>query len=235
MFAIATAELRMLVRNRLVAFCAILLPLGFGAFLLFSPAGAGTASYVATLSVMIMVAMGVYITATTTIAARRQTLFLKRLRSGSISDAKIIFGLLSPIVLINIVQVAVVLTVLSITESVPENILLLALAVILAEVMFAGFALATAGITTSPEHAQVTTLPLFFITIGVAVWVLFTGTDDLGWVKRALPGGGIGELIGVSYGAEFTGPIIALIAPSLAWAYLAIFAARSMFKWEPRA
>jgi ABC-2 type transport system permease protein len=230
------AELRMLLRNRLVAACAILIPLALGVLLIVqAPEGAGTAAVIATLQVLIMIAMGVYVTATTTLAARRQTLMLKRLRSGSISDLRIVTGLMVPVVLVSVVQVALVLTVLSVTSGAPANAALLIIAVVLAEVMFVGFALATAGVTNSPEHAQVTTLPLFFLTVGVAMWVLFTGTEELGWVKRALPGGGIAELIGASWsGAEVT-QLAALVLPSVGWAVIALYFAKTMFRWEPRA
>lgn len=236
MSTLVLAELRMLLRNRLVAACAILIPLGFGALLIFTrPGGDGGAAVIATLQILIMVAMGVYVTATTTLAARRQTLMLKRMRSGAMSDLSIVTGLLVPILLVSVVQIALILAVLSATAGAPANAALLVVAILLTEVMFAGFALATAGVTNSPEHAQVTTLPLFFLTVGVAYWVMFTGTAELGWLKRALPGGGLAELIGVAWsGAEVT-QLAALILPSIGWAVLAVFFARSMFRWEPRA
>jgi len=235
MFAIATSELRMLVRNRLVAACAILIPLALGAYFVFSGVEGGTAVS-AVLVVMIMIAMGVYVTATTTLAARRQTLFLKRLRSGAASDGSIIGGLVAPIVAISIVQVGAILAILAVTaDEKPQSIALVILGVLLAEVMFAGLALATAGITNSPEHAQVTTLPLFFATLGVSMWVVFTGVEELAWVKRALPGGGITELIIAGWTGSDIQNLFVLVAPSLAWAILAIFAARAMFRWEPRA
>jgi ABC-2 type transport system permease protein len=230
------AELRMLLRNRLVAACAILIPLALGVLLIFqAPEGGGAAAVIATLQILIMIAMGVYVTATTTLAARRQTLMLKRLRSGSMSDLRIVTGLLVPILLVSVVQVALVLTVLSVTSGAPANAALLIVAVILAEVMFAGFALATAGVTNSPEHAQVTTLPLFFLTVGIAMWVLFTGTEEFGWLKRALPGGGIAELIGASWSGVEVTQLAALVLPSVGWAVLALYFAKTMFRWEPRA
>ena len=236
MSTLVLAELRMLLRNRLVAACAILIPLAFGAFLVFTrPGGGGGAGVIATLQVMIMAAMGVYVTATTTLAARRQTLMLKRLRSGSMSDVSIVVGLLVPILLVSVVQIAIILTVLSITAAAPANAALLIVAILLTEVMFAGFALATAGVTNSPEHAQVTTLPLFFGTVGVAYWVIFTGTAELTWLKRALPGGGIAELIGAAWSGTEVTQLAALILPSVGWAVIALYVARTMFRWEPRA
>jgi|LIDZ01.1.fsa_nt_gi ABC-2 type transport system permease protein len=237
MLSLIQSELRMLVRNRLVAVCAILIPLGFGAFLIFSPPG-GPADQaggtIATLQILIMVAMGVYVTGTTTLAARRQTLMLKRLRSGAASDTTIIAGLVLPVVIVSVVQIAVILAILSATSSAPENAPLLILAVLLTELMFVGFALATAGVTNSPEHAQVTTLPLFFLVLGVAFWVMFTGTEELGWLKRALPGGGLAELIGVAWNGGDLSNVVSLIVPSVAWAALAAYFARTMFRWEPR-
>lgn len=61
--------------------------------------------------------------------------------------------------------------------------------------MMVALALATAGLTNSPEHAQVTTLPVSLLVIAVASWVGIAGTEDLTWLKRALPGGSATELI----------------------------------------
>jgi len=235
MFSIAIAEFRMLLRNKLVAACAVLIPLAFGAFFLFTGNPNGT-STVAVLQIMIMILMGVYVTATTTLAARRQTLFLKRLRSGAVSDTSIIGGLVLPIMIVSTVQVGIVLAVLALTADVPPvHAWLLVVAVLAAEVMFTGFALATAGFTNSPEHAQVTTLPLFFAVLGIAFWVVFTGTEELAWVKRALPGGGLTELVLTAWDGGDLGNLAVLILPSIAWAAIAVYAARTMFKWEPRA
>lgn len=235
MFAIAISEFRMLIRNRLVAASAILIPLAFGVFFIFSGNEGGT-PVSAVIIIVIMIAMGVYVTTTTTLAARRQTLFLKRLRSGVVSDPKIIVGLVAPIVLISIVQVTAILVALSVsTGPAPAQPLLVALGIVLAEIMFAGLALATAGVTNSPEHAQVTTLPVFFASMGAAFWVVFTGVEELAVVKRALPGGGIAELVLSGWSGLAIDNLAVLVLPSLAWAVAAVFVARVMFRWEPRA
>ncbi len=237
MFAIARAELRMLVRNRLVAACAILIPLGLAAVFLFQGRGASGGGFTAVLQVMVMVSMGVYVTATTTLAARRQTLFLKRLRSGAASDSTIIAGLVAPIVVISLVQVAVVLGVLAVVVDAPAVPWLVVLAVVVIEALFAALALATAGVTNSPEHAQVTTIPLFFVALGASLWILLTGTEELGLVKRLLPGGAPAELLSLGWGGG-DGDLSAvplLLAISVAWVVIGVVAARTMFRWEPRA
>lgn len=237
MFAIARSELRMLIRNRLVAACAVLIPLGLGAVFLFQ--GLGSAGVVAAvLQVIVMIAMGVYVTATTTLAARRQTLFLKRLRSGAASDGTIIAGLVLPIVVISLVQVFIVLGVLAATSTFPVQPWLVVIAVLVTEALFTALALATAGVTNSPEHAQVTTLPVFFVALGVAVWVVFSAGDVSGilqWVQRVLPGGATAELIVLGWAGGDLSAVPLLIAISLAWVAVSVFVARSMFRWEPRA
>ena len=235
MISIAVSELRMLLRNRLVAALAIGIPLVFGAFfIVMRPADAGV-PFAATLQIVIMLGMGVYVTATTTLASRRQNLFLKRLRSGAVSDPAIIAGLVIPIALVGLVQVAIIMVGLSLSaSSAPVHPWLLVLVALLVDLMFVGFALATAGITNSPEHAQVTTIPLFFVSIGVPFWVAVTGTDDLGLLKNALPGGAIPELMATAWDGGDLGRAALLLLPTLAWTAVAFVAAKIMFRWEPR-
>lgn len=223
----------MLVRNKLVAACAIAFPLGLGAFFVFS--GNDGAAVTAALSVVLMVLMGVYLTATTTLAARRQNLFLKRLRSGAVSDGAILGGLVLPIVVVSLIQVTIVLVALAVTgDQAPEGVVLVIAGVVLTQIMFAGLALATAGVTDSPEHAQVTTLPVFLVTMGASFWVIFTGVEEFAWAKRALPGGGVAELIVSGWsGAPIDNPLV-LILPSVGWAVASLLFARAMFRWEPR-
>nr|WP_300141045.1 ABC transporter permease [Propionicimonas sp.] len=234
MIAIAQAEARMLLRNRLVAATAVLVPVVFAAVLIFTQDNFGGASIVAALLVIVVAALGVYITATTTLAARRQNLFLKRLRSTTASDTSILTGLLAPIVLINLVQFAVILTALAFTGTSPQNIPMLIVGVLAAEALFLGFALCTAGVTNSPEHAQVTTLPIFFLTFGVAFWIALTGTADLALVKRLIPGGAAAELIIEAWNGIDTGDAISLLLPTLAWVLVTFVISTQLFKWEPR-
>lgn len=236
MNAIATAELRMLVRNRLVAICAILVPLALGAVFLVNVKPDGAISLLVSLQLMVMMGMGVYVTATTTLAARRQTLFLKRLRSGAVSDSSIIGGLIGPIILVNLVQIAAILVAVGFAaQTLPPNAWLLVVTVLALEIMFAGFALATAGVTNSPEHAQVTTLPIFFLSIGVPFWVALTGTEGLGFLKQWLPGGSVPQLMELAWEGGDASGAVWLILPMLVWAAVAVVAARVMFRWEPRA
>ncbi|MFF5264389.1 hypothetical protein ACFY4C_36160 [Actinomadura viridis] len=101
--------------------------------------------------------------------------------------------------------------------------------------MMIGLGLATAGLTNSPEHAQVTTLPVSIGTISVASWVGISGTEELALLKRLLPGGSATELaVNAWNGGVPVADSLILLAPTLAWVVVAIALASRLFRWEPR-
>ena len=140
-------------------------------------------------------AFGLYTTTVTTLAARRQNLFLKRLRSTAASDTGILFGLLLPVAVISLVQVAVILDRAGRWSPAPDNILLLAAAVVATVIMMLGLALATGGSDELPrarpgDHAARQPRRHRW-----PVWVGITGTEELTLLKRLLPGGSATELV----------------------------------------
>ena len=180
-------------------------------------------------------AFGLYATAVTTLASRRQNLFLKRLRSTAESDAGILAGLLLPVLVLAVVQVTAILTALAVVAGGPANVALLVVAILATLAMMIGLALATAGLTNSPEHAQVTTLPVTLGLIAVTTWVGISGTENLAWLKRLLPGGAATELIMNAWngGVAVTDSLL-LLAPTLGWVVIAVNLATRLFRWEPR-
>ncbi|QCP08737.1 ABC transporter permease [Micrococcus luteus] len=235
MFAIARSEMTQLVRNRLVAASSLFIPLAFSAVLIFNRENFGGTPVTAALILVTVTAMGTYITATTTLASRRQNLFLKRLRSTSAKDASILSGLVLPIALVNLVQAGVIVAILSVVGTPPVGVVAVVAAVVVLELMFVGAAIATAGLTNSPDHAQVTTLPLFVVALGAAMWVGLTGTEELAGVKRLLPGGAVTELIVEGWDGMVLHEAVSLLLPSLAFVVAAFAMAKSTFRWEPRA
>lgn len=180
-------------------------------------------------------AFGLYTTAVTTLASRRQNLFLKRLRSAAAGDASILTGPVLPLCVLALVQIGAILTVLSVVTGPPDNIALLVVGVLATVAMMLGLALATAGLTNSPEHAQVTTLPISLGVIAVASYVGISGTEELTLLKRLLPGGAATELVSDAWngGAPLKDSLI-LLAPTLAWVVVAVVVAARLFRWEPR-
>ncbi|SDL34463.1 ABC transporter permease [Microbacterium azadirachtae] len=238
-FTIAASELKQITRNRSVLIGATAIPLGTSALLILGrdnyrdfPTGLGFAVGVMMVSIA---ALGLYVTAVTTLAARRETLFLKRLRSTAAGDASILTGLLAPSVLISAIQVTIVLGVHAwITEG-PADPFLLALSGVLLIVLMLALALATVGVTRSPEHAQITTLPITLGAIGLAMWIGLTGPDDLPLVKALLPTGATTQLnINAWNGGTPLDQNLLLLLPTLGWITAALLMTKVTFHWEPR-
>ncbi|MGN9813391.1 ABC transporter permease [Micromonospora sp. BQ11] len=238
MLSIASSELIQIFRNRLVLITSLIMPVAVCVFFIRQHetfAAIGSLGYIAAVVMFTVAAFGLYATAVTTLASRRQNLFLKRLRSTAASDARIIAGLLLPVVVLAAVQVAAILTALAVVAGKPANVALLVVATIATLAMMIGLALATAGLTNSPEHAQVTTLPVSLGVIAVATWVGITGTEDLAWLKRLLPGGAATQLtVNAWNGGVAVTDSLLLLAPTLAWVAIAVNLATRLFRWEPR-
>lgn len=195
----------------------------------------GSLGYIAAVIVFTIAAFSLYATTVTTLAARRQTLFLKRLRSTAAGDATILSALVLPVSTLAVIQVASILAVFGVVGDRPAQVATLAVAVAAVFVMMLAFGVATAGFTRSPEHAQVTTLPLALGTVIVASWVGISGTESLPVVKRLLPGGAATELIVDAWNVGVPlDDALRLLAPTVAWALVAVILATRLFRWEPR-
>jgi len=238
MLSIALSELIQIFRNRLVLVTSLILPVAISAFFIYQHetfAKLGSLGYIAAVVVFTVGAFGLYTTTVTTLASRRQNLFLKRLRSTASSDASILSGLVLPVTVIAVVQVAAIMAVLAAVTGEPNNVLLLVAAIVATLVMMLGLGLATAGLTNSPEHAQVTTLPVSLGVIAVASWVGISGTEELTLLKRLLPGGSATELVVNAWnGGVAVSDSLLLLAPTLAWVVVALALASRLFRWEPR-
>ena len=238
MLTIARGELIQIFRNRLVLVTALVLPAALSAFFITKHdvfTGVGSLGYIATLALFFVAGIGLYTTSVTTLASRRQNLFLKRLRSTAAGDAGILGGLLLPITVLSVVQIAVILGALAAVTSTPADPLLLVAAVVSVVAMMVALGLATAGLTNSPEHAQVTTLPVSVGVLAVAGWVGVTGTGDLTLLKRLLPGGSATELVLNAWngGVPLVDSLV-LFGPTVAWVVVAVALAMRLFRWEPR-
>ncbi|XVV15523.1 hypothetical protein ACQP2X_14620 [Actinoplanes sp. CA-131856] len=238
MYAIARSELVQIFRNRLVLVTSLIIPVAVSAFFIYRHeefAQAATLGYIAAIVMFTVGAFGLYASTVTTLASRRQNLFLKRLRSTAAGDAGILAGLVAPATVIALIQLAGILTAFGVVAGRPDNIPLLILAVLGTVAMMIALALATAGVTNSPEHAQVTTLPVSLGVIAVASWVGITGTESQELLKRLLPGGAATELMLNAWnGGVALSDSLLLLAPTFAWVVIAVSFARRMFRWEPR-
>ena len=181
-----------------------------------------------------VLAFGLYTTAVTTLASRRQNLFLKRLRSTAAGDADILIGLVLPVTVIALVQVVAILVVLGAVAGKPAQVPLLIVAILATMAMMVALALATAGVTNSPEHAQVTTLPVSLGIIAVASWVGITGTEDLAPLKGPPRRRCHRVVVNAWNGGTDLADSLPLLAPTLGWVVVAAVMAARLFRWEPR-
>lgn len=238
MLDIARSEIVQIFRNRLVLVTGLLIPVVVSGLVIYRRqefADLGSLGSIAALVVFTVLALGLYTTAVTTLASRRQNLFLKRLRSTAAADTDILTGLVMPVSLIALVQVFAILAVLGVVATTPAQIPLLVVAVLATAAMMLALALATAGLTNSPEHAQVTTLPISLVVIAVSSWVGITGTEDFALLKRVLPGGSATQLIINAWNGGV--PVVEslpLLATTWGWVVVAVALARRYFRWEPR-
>lgn len=238
MLLIARSELLQILRNRSVLVTGLIMPFAASAFFIVRRDAfedIGSLGYIAAVIVLTIAAFSLYTTTVTTLAARRQTLFLKRLRSTAASDTSILSGLVLPVSTISIGQAASILAVFGAVSGRPGHAAVLVVAVAAAFVMMLAFGIATAGFTRSPEHAQVTTLPLALGTPVLASWIGISGTESLTVVKRLLPGGAATELIVDAWnGGVALDDALTLLVPTIAWVVVAAALAVKLFRWEPR-
>ena len=156
---LARAEARILIRNRLVAATGVLLPLLMGLFIASTNTDGAWGNIVA-MQLVLMLLFCVYATATTSLAARKRQLVLKRLRSGELSDAEILAGLLAPLFVLALAQLVIlILCTVAFGAPLPSRPWLLVPALALGALMSATLALATAAFTASAELAQITVTP----------------------------------------------------------------------------
>ncbi|HEX6342056.1 ABC transporter permease [Umezawaea sp.] len=228
--ALSRTELTLLLRNKTAASLALAMPLLLGALLLVNDTSDWTLTI--TLQLVMMLGFTVYTTVTTSLVARRQDLYLKRLRTGEASDRVVVLGLLVPATALGLAQAVVLLGISRAAGApLPDRPLLLVLAVVGGAAMCCAAGVVTSGITSTPELAQITTAPFFFALFGGALWTWASDTVD----HRMLlvPGGQIAELVKAALGGA-TDNVVPATASLAAWTAIGAALAVRHFRWEPR-
>lgn len=238
---LCATELRLIARNRTTAAMAVGLPLAIGAYLVVQQPDFGLAATavwptLVTLQILALLGFTVYITTTSAFAARRQSLFLKRIRSGESSDAAIVAGVALPTVLLAVFQLGVLMSATAFAgASAPRVPLLLVLAVAGGLGMCCAAGILTSCLTDSAEHAQFTTAPFFFALLAGGV-VVARAAGDASLLQLAIPGGAVAELVHLAFHARSPWPSGALVPLGMLAAWIAVpaVAARRLFRWAPR-
>ncbi|WP_434995227.1 hypothetical protein [Arthrobacter sp. Ld5] len=236
--SIALMELRIIFRNKTVLAGAVLMPIAmavyffyFGAEQMVDPS---STAVMAGLTLMAVALLGVYLTATTTMATRREELFLKRLRSGESSDAVIWLGMLVPIVALVAGQLAVIAVGFGMAGmDAPARPLVVLGAVLGFLALCATAGMLTSIYTPSAAAAQITTLPFFAVVFASFFWTAFD--DGFETLSRLTPGGALQALLMTGWGAtDLDLTVAGAAAALLAWIVVPYLIAASRFRWEKR-
>lgn len=236
---VAKREMQMILRNKTVSISAIVIPLALSAFIVLRPnSGMGTpAVAVVMISIVAMYngIFSVYFTLTTTMTTRREDLYLKRLRTSSMSDGAIISAIVLPVLGIAVFQTLIVAAGLVWVGTVPPtSALLFGLAMVGLVAMSVTAALLTANFTPSASAAQITVMPFMLVFLGTMFWAQFA-VEGMARYAQVTPGGSFYVVLQASYegGAVAGDTWLALIA-LFAWAALFGYLASTTMKWEKR-
>lgn len=235
--SIARAEAKITFRNKTVLTGALIIPLVFGAFYVITGSGgeAFTTLQVVML-VTLMSVMGVYLTATTTLATRREELFLKRLRSGESSDGSIFIGMLLPSIVLVLLQLAIVLVAFfSRGATLPAQPLLLLAGILLLIAMCASCGLVTSIYTPSAAAAQITVMPFFLLVLGTAIWTVALPGGDFRTLQLLSPGGALATVVAQAWQsspawADYLPALVVLLVWTLLFGYYGV----KKFRWDKR-
>ncbi len=241
--ALATAEIRLLVRNRTAAVSSLILPIAFGVFFAFSfdPGATGLWGTIVAVQIVMTFTMGVYITITQAVVARWQSRVLKRLRTSSLSDRGVLLAVTGPAVAIALVHLALYALIDAVLGAPAPDPVPLLVAVVGGFAVCVTAAFVTTIVTPSPERAQITTLPLFFVMFGAAFVLPIVPVDSPWQALVLVPGASMGQLVQLGFsGATWAPGLLGLpaILPGLVslvvWSVVfAVIATRS-FRWDPR-
>src|SRR4051794_21425923 len=250
--ALASAEIRLLLRNRTAVVSSVLLPVA----LLGSVAAIDVSNglqldgptFIAS-AIGIALIMVVYYNLATTFVARREELVLQRMRTGELTDGEVLFGTAVPTLLVTVMQILVVgIGVVALGKwSAPVDVVLPLLALVGGGALMVVLAAATTSFTRTVEAAQFTTLPLVVAaTFCSGLLVQLSGfPEQAAQVFRFLPLTPVIELsrlglVGETWsghavdtaGAWAAAPVpLAVLA---GWLVVGVVVARRVFRWAPR-
>jgi ABC-2 type transport system permease protein len=250
--ALASAEIRLLLRNRTAAVNSLL-----GPVLLLGSVGAITVSNGGELDGPSLIASAIAITLilvayynlVTTFVARREDLVLQRMRTGELTDAEVLLGTAVPTLLVTVVQILVVgVGVVALGKwSPPVDVVLPLTALLGGGALMVLLAAVSTSFTRTVESAQFTTLPLVLAAMMLSgLLVPLSGfPEPVAQVFRLLPLTPVIELsrlglVGETWnghavdtaGAWAAAPVpLAVLA---GWLVVGAVLARLVFRWAPR-
>jgi ABC-type multidrug transport system permease subunit len=234
---IAGAEVTLLRRNALTLALGVVLPVALGLLILWAEADTGRAGQGAAVGLMLatLLTLTAHVSATTTLAARRQQSVLRRLRLSGASDLAILAGTVSPSAILTVAQTVVLLAVVGVVGGLDRVAAVpLLLAVVAGTAVACALATLTAAFTSAPELAQLTTTPFGLAFLGGALWAVQTPPGEVTWPMLTLPGAAVIQLARIAWHVPGSGGLPAAVVPLALWALAATVVACRVFTWDLR-
>ncbi|MFD0022818.1 ABC transporter permease [Streptomyces sp. NPDC058382] len=244
--ALGRAELTLLARNRTAVFVALIMPAAMvmamkSAFAKIDLAGTGltVAGAALTGAIGTVLIQAIYMNMSAAYVARREELVLKRLRTGEVTDGEILAGTALPSAALALAQTAVIVVAGTAFFGLgaPERPEMLLFGLLLSVVLLTALAAATSVITRTVQTAQLTTLPLFLVSlVGSGLFVpLEVFPDRLASACELLPLTGAMTLIRAGWlGGADGAELLRAALTGLVWTVVAVFAVKQWFRWDPR-
>ncbi|MFI9052620.1 ABC transporter permease [Streptomyces sp. NPDC053427] len=244
--ALGRSELMLLGRNRTALFMSLVMPIGM-AFAMrqavrqmpLKDSGLTVGTVLLPGAIGFVLLFAVYSNLTNAFVVRREELVLKRLRSGELSDAEVLAGTALPTVVIALAQCVLLAACggLMMDAELPQTPLLVVAGVVIGLVTVVALAAASAGITRTAESAQLTVMPLMFVSMAGSGMIvpLDVLPERLAEVLELLPLSPVMGLVrdGWTGGAD-PGETLKRLVIGLVWIALGVLAVKRGFRWEPR-
>ncbi|WP_431995145.1 ABC transporter permease [Streptomyces griseoflavus] len=246
MTALARAELTLLGRAKGTLFAALFVPLVLpvsareaAGEMDLAEAGLTIGTVVLPAAIGFSLLFAVYSALVGSLVARREELVLKRLRTGELRDAEILAGSALPAAATGLVQSLLLAAgcFVLLDMAAPPAVYLSVLGLLLGLVMCVGLAAVTASFTRTSESAQVTPMPLMFLSVMASGMMvpLEILPDKIAAVCELLPLTPVMTLVRGGFTGDLSsGEALGATAVALAWIAFTVFAVRGWFRWEPR-
>ncbi|SNS41589.1 ABC transporter permease [Rhodococcoides kyotonense] len=249
---LSRSEFTLLIRNRVLLFNALIMPLLFPIVILVIGRDDGLPDTVVSgaleVFALFLLVFLVYYNLLSAYATRRDELVLKRLRTGEATDNQILLGPAVPsFALTAILTIVLTVIIAALGGGLPVNPVLFVAGLGGGAAMFAALALITSSFTRNAEAAQITSLPVILIAMAGTGFLRGIVPESLDRVLDLTPMAAVLDLVNLGWlgttdpesapltVVETFSPAVMPLVVVAAWIVGSIVIAKTHFRWEPRA
>jgi ABC-2 type transport system permease protein len=249
---LSRSEFTLLVRNRVLLFNALVMPLLFPIVILVIGRNNGLPDTVVSgaleVFALFLLVFLVYYNLLSAYATRRDELVLKRLRTGEATDNQILLGPAVPsFALTVILTIALTAVIALLGGGLPVNPVLFVAGLGGGAAMFAALALITSSFTRNAEAAQITSLPVILVAMAGTSFLRNIVPESLDRIIDLTPMAAVLDLVNLGWlgttdpesapmtAVDTFSPAVMPLIVVVAWIVGSFVIAKTHFRWEPRA